>query len=78
LQCHQVANFHLGNGAYVHGLNWMADLAPLRLSESASLMANYKYPSPADATTGAADAALYHREGIVKVSPDVEALLRDR
>ena len=51
-----MANFHLGNGAYVHGLNWVADLAPLRLSESASLMANYKYPSPADATTtGAAD-----------------------
>lgn len=74
----RVANFHLGNGAYVHGLNWMADLAPLRLSESASLMANYKYPSPADATTGAADAALYHREGIIKASPDVEALLRDR
>jgi hypothetical protein len=79
----QVANFHLGNGAYVHGINWMADLAPLRLSESASLMANYKYPSPnaSDMTTSSDGASVassaYLREGVIKVSSDVEALLRD-
>lgn len=70
-----MANFHLGNGAYVRDINWMADCSPLRLHESASLMANYEYPHPGMSPPPSAS-DLYHREGVIKVSANVETLLR--
>jgi malonyl-CoA decarboxylase len=38
-----VARFHLGNGARMERLNWMADLSPKGLRRSFGLMVNYLY-----------------------------------
>ena len=38
-----VARFHLGNGATLMRVNWLADAAPVRLQQSAGVMVNYKY-----------------------------------
>lgn len=38
-----VANFHLSNGARLERINWLADLSPKGLRESAGMMANYVY-----------------------------------
>jgi malonyl-CoA decarboxylase len=40
-----VARFHLGNGASVERLNWLADTSAKGLAESAGLMVNYGYRS---------------------------------
>ncbi len=74
----QVAHFHLGNGAQVREINWMADLSPLRLRESAGLMANYEYPHPARPDDLRNASMAYQTQGIVRVSSNVETLLRDR
>jgi malonyl-CoA decarboxylase len=38
-----VARFHLGNGASLARLNWLADLSPKGLEQSAGIMVNYLY-----------------------------------
>ncbi|XP_052830206.1 malonyl-CoA decarboxylase, mitochondrial isoform X1 [Octopus bimaculoides] len=38
-----VANFHLGNGAVLWRLNWLADVSPRGLGQSCSMMVNYRY-----------------------------------
>jgi malonyl-CoA decarboxylase len=38
-----VARFHLGNGARLERINWLGDLSPKGLRESAGLMVNYVY-----------------------------------
>lgn len=38
-----VARFHLGNGARLERLNWLGDLSPKGLGQSAGLMVNYQY-----------------------------------
>jgi len=38
-----VARFHLGNGAQLEKLNWMADKSAKGMAESAGLMVNYRY-----------------------------------
>jgi len=38
-----VARFHLGNGAVLERINWMADTSPRGLRQSAGLMVNYLY-----------------------------------
>ncbi|KAH9095526.1 hypothetical protein LEN26_017806 [Aphanomyces euteiches] len=38
-----VANFHLRNGAIFERLNWLGDVSPKGLKNSAGLMVNYKY-----------------------------------
>jgi len=38
-----VARFHLGNGASIERLNWMADLSVQGLRQSYGLMVNYRY-----------------------------------
>src|SRR6201987_11085 len=38
-----VARFHLGNGARVERINWLGDLSPKGLRESAGIMVNYLY-----------------------------------
>jgi malonyl-CoA decarboxylase len=38
-----VARFHLGNGACVESVNWMADTSRKGLRQSCSLMVNYRY-----------------------------------
>jgi malonyl-CoA decarboxylase len=41
-----VARFHLGNGARIERINWLADRTPRRLVQSAGLMVNYLYDRP--------------------------------
>jgi malonyl-CoA decarboxylase len=38
-----VARFHLGNGARLERINWLGDLSPRGLRESAGFMVNYLY-----------------------------------
>jgi malonyl-CoA decarboxylase len=38
-----VAHFHLSNGARVERINWLGDLSPKGLQQSAGLMVNYLY-----------------------------------
>jgi malonyl-CoA decarboxylase len=38
-----VARFHLGNGARMERLNWLADSSKTGLARSAGLMVNYAY-----------------------------------
>ena len=38
-----VAAFHLGNGASVNRINWLADRSELRMRQSAGIMVNYAY-----------------------------------
>src|SRR3546814_20542896 len=42
-----VARFHLGNGARLEQLNWMADSSEKGLRQSAGMMVNYLYDLPA-------------------------------
>ncbi|CAN5657953.1 malonyl-CoA decarboxylase [soil metagenome] len=37
------ARFHLGNGARLHQINWLADVSPKGLREAAGMMVNYAY-----------------------------------
>ncbi len=39
----RVAHFHLTNGARVERLNWLADISPNGLRQSAGIMVNYRY-----------------------------------
>ena len=38
-----VARFHLGNGAMLHRINWLADLSAKGIAQSAGIMVNYLY-----------------------------------
>jgi len=38
-----VARFHLGNGARLERIDWLGDLSPKALRESAGIMVNYLY-----------------------------------
>jgi malonyl-CoA decarboxylase len=38
-----VARFHLGNGARLERINWLGDISPKALRESAGIMVNYLY-----------------------------------
>ena len=38
-----VARFHLGNGASIERINWLADISQRGLRESAGMMVNYRY-----------------------------------
>ena len=38
-----VAKFHLGNGAILDRVNWLADTSPQGLQQSCSMMVNYRY-----------------------------------
>ena len=42
-----VARFHLGNGARLERLNWLADTSANGLQQSAGLMVNYVYDKDA-------------------------------
>ncbi len=38
-----VARFHLGNGAMLRQINWLGDVSPKGISQSAGIMVNYLY-----------------------------------
>ena len=39
-----VEHFHLSNGARVERINWLADISPKGIKQSAGMMVNYLYP----------------------------------
>jgi malonyl-CoA decarboxylase len=67
-----VARFHLGNGARIERINWLADISPRGLKQSAGLMVNYLYKLSDIEENHEA----YAREGRVIVSDSVKRLLR--
>jgi malonyl-CoA decarboxylase len=67
-----VARFHLGNGARIERLNWLADRAPRRLAQSAGMMVNYLYhPGEIERNHEA-----FARQGLIVVAPDINDLLK--
>jgi malonyl-CoA decarboxylase len=67
-----VARFHLGNGARVERLNWLADTSPRGLAQSWGIMVNYLY----DPARLEANLEAYAREGRIDASPAVRRLVR--
>jgi malonyl-CoA decarboxylase len=67
-----VARFHLGNGARIERINWLADTSPRGLSQSAGIMVNYLY-QPKDIERHHED---YAERGVVAAAPAVRKLLR--
>jgi malonyl-CoA decarboxylase len=67
-----VAHFHLSNGARVERLNWLGDLSPKGLQQSAGIMVNYLY------RLGDIEAnhEAYRDEGRVVASSSVRSLAR--
>lgn len=68
-----VAHFHLGNGARVERVNWMADLSAKGLRDSYGLMVNYLY----DLASIEANHEAFANRRPIAVSNRVAALMRD-
>lgn len=68
-----VARFHLGNGAVLKRINWLADSSAQRMKQSAGVMVNYDYVL--DNTEDNHEA--YARTGVVRISSEVKALLKE-
>jgi malonyl-CoA decarboxylase len=66
-----VARFHLGNGARLERINWLANVAPRGIKESYGLMVNYLYDPP----TIEANHEAFVQDGVVVRSAEVAALL---
>ena len=67
----RVAHFHLGNGAIVERLNWLADTSTNGFKQSYAMMVNYRYKlSEVDANHEA------YAAGKVIASREVRALAR--
>jgi malonyl-CoA decarboxylase len=68
-----VARFHLGNGARLERIDWLGDLSPKGLRESAGIMVNYLYRLEDIEKNHEA----YANEGTVAASGAVRKLLRN-
>jgi malonyl-CoA decarboxylase len=68
-----VARFHLGNGARLERINWLGDLSPKALRESAGIMVNYLY-RPEDIEK---NHEAYANQDEIVASPAVRKLLRE-
>jgi len=68
-----VAHFHLSNGARMERLNWLADLSPKGLAQSAGMMINYLYKL-ADIE---ANHEAYTGQGKIVVSSAIKALAKE-
>ncbi len=68
-----VARFHLGNGAAMERLNWMADASELGMARSAGMMVNYVYWL----AEVERNHERYFREHQVVASPAIEKLARE-
>ena len=66
-----VARFHLGNGAWLKQINWMADISPNGLARSAGMMVNYLY----DLKTLEANHEAYARERQIKTTREIRSLV---
>lgn len=69
-----VARFHLGNGASVERLNWQGDTSDKGLTQSATLMVNYRY----DLDDIVANHEAFKRDGKIAYSSTVKALLNGK
>ena len=69
-----VARFHLGNGARLERINWMADLSAQGLRQSHGLMVNYLY----DTREIEANHEAFANEGTVAVSRVVKGYMKAR
>jgi malonyl-CoA decarboxylase len=67
-----VARFHLGNGARLERINWMADSSPKSLAEAFGLMVNYRY----DLKEIEKNHEAFANEGTIAVSRAVRGLLK--
>ncbi|HTO46975.1 MAG TPA: malonyl-CoA decarboxylase [Burkholderiales bacterium] len=67
-----VARFHLGNGARLERINWLADTSPRGIKQSAGLMVNYLYKLDEIEDNHEA----FEREGRVVIADAVKRLLR--
>lgn len=67
-----VARFHLGNGALLEQINWLADVSPKGLEQAAGLMVNYRY----DLDQIEANHEQFVNQGTVVASSAVRKLLR--
>jgi malonyl-CoA decarboxylase len=67
-----VARFHLGNGARLERINWLADSSPRGIKQSAGMMVNYLYKLDEIETNHEA----FERDGRVVVGDAVKRLLR--
>ena len=68
-----VARFHLGNGARLARVNWMADLSAKSIAQAAGFMVNYHYV-PADIER---NHEAFANQGEVATVHAVKRLLRD-
>ncbi|MGH8734327.1 MAG: malonyl-CoA decarboxylase, partial [Burkholderiales bacterium] len=68
-----VARFHLGNGAALERLNWMADTSQAGMARSAGLMVNYLYRL----NEVERNQERYWHEKLIAASPQVEKLARE-
>jgi malonyl-CoA decarboxylase len=69
-----VARFHLGNGARLERINWMADASDKSMREAYGLMVNYRY----DLKEIEKNHEAYVNEGTVAASRGARALLKGR
>ena len=67
-----VARFHLGNGARLERINWLADTSARGIKQSAGLMVNYLYKLDEIEDNHEA----FEREGRVVIADAVKRLLR--
>jgi malonyl-CoA decarboxylase len=67
-----VARFHLGNGARIEKLNWLGDISPRGLAQSAGIMVNYLY-EPKDIEQNHED---YAERATIAAAPAVKKLLK--
>ena len=67
-----VARFHIGNGARLERINWLADTSAKGLAESHGLMVNYRYL----ADEIEANHEAFAKHGAVAVSSTVRRVLR--
>ena len=67
-----VARFHLGNGARLERINWLADTSGKGLKDSHGVMVNYRY----DLKEFERNHEAYANEGVVATSRAVRNLLR--
>ena len=66
-----VARFHLGNGARLERINWLANTAPRAIRESFGIMVNYLY----DHDSIEANHEAFVHDGTIARSANVDALL---
>jgi malonyl-CoA decarboxylase len=71
LRADSVARFHLGNGARLESINWLANPGMRGLSESFGIMVNYLY----DPKAIEANHEAFQRSGAVARAPFVDALM---